>query len=235
MWQPVRSHQMKFARIEYAGTLDKEPVKLSESWKQYYLLWCSQSPKFCDTTLPTSGENEKPEEGKPSTVKDISLIERIISVIGAMASGLFYGTMWLPVNYMMSHHEKFPDAPTNPLHYFFSYTCGILSTSVCIFVIYAIVRRNRPWVSSNAIIPALSTGLCYGCAMSAFVVAIDKLDAAIAYPIGQMAPGLVVSTWSLLYYREIMGRRNLLILACAYLLTVAGVIIVTISKEVKVF
>ncbi|VDM76814.1 unnamed protein product [Strongylus vulgaris] len=125
--------------------------------------------------------------------------------------------------------------------------------------------RNRPWVSSKAIIPAFCTGLVYGCAMSAFVVAIDKLNAAIAYPIGQMAPGLVVSTWSVLYYREItvgkkkiglcpvtlkrsmrsgrptcsaliflalLGLRNLLILTAAYLLTVAGVVIVTISKEI---
>ncbi|KIH57608.1 hypothetical protein ANCDUO_12199 [Ancylostoma duodenale] len=64
-------------------------------------------------------------------------------------------------------------------------------------------RRNHPWVSGETAIPAFSTGVVFGCAMTAFVVAIDKLDAAIAYPICQMAPGLVISLWSVLYYKEI--------------------------------
>ncbi|EYC25506.1 hypothetical protein Y032_0011g1241 [Ancylostoma ceylanicum] len=175
------------------------------------------------------------KEGDNTTIEDISLLERALSLLSAMVSGLFYGTMWLPVNYMMVHPEIFPGTPKEPLPYIFSFCCGVLSTTVVVFLIYAIARRNHPWVSAETAIPAFLTGVVYACGMTSFVVAIDQLDAAIAYPICQMAPGLVISSWSVLYYREISGRRNLLFLAAAYLLTVVGVALVTISGELHVF
>ena len=49
-------------------------------------------------------------------------------------------------------------------------------------------------------------GAILSLAMSAFVVAIDNLDQAIAYPICAMLPGLVVSCWSILYFKEITVR-----------------------------
>ncbi|PIO73914.1 hypothetical protein TELCIR_04093 [Teladorsagia circumcincta] len=70
--------------------------------------------------------------------------------------------------------------------------------------------------------------------MTTFVVAIDQLNASIAYPICAMAPGLVVSMWSVLYFHEITGRQNLIILSIAYGLTLLGVAFMTISKEVSI-
>lgn len=49
-------------------------------------------------------------------------------------------------------------------------------------------------------------GAMLAVAMSAFVIAIDTLDQAIAYPICAMAPGLVTTLWSILYFREITVR-----------------------------
>ncbi|KAL6732026.1 hypothetical protein Aduo_002831 [Ancylostoma duodenale] len=184
-------------------------------------------------TWKTKRKNSKEEND--TTIEDIPQLERVLSFISAMVSGLFYGTMWLPVNYMMANPDKFPDTPKEPLPYIFSFGCGVLSTTTVVFIVYAIAKRNHPWVSGETAIPAFSTGVVFGCAMTAFVVAIDKLDAAIAYPICQMAPGLAISLWSVLYYKEISGRRNLLILAAAYCLTVAGVALVTISREIHVF
>ncbi|KAL6735436.1 hypothetical protein Aduo_005879 [Ancylostoma duodenale] len=154
------------------------------------------------------GKTEGAKEGSDATIEDISLLERALSLLSAMVSGLFYGTMWLPVNYMMVHPEKFPGIPKEPLPYIFSFCCGVLSTTIVVFIIYAIVRRNHPWVSAETAIPAFSTGVVYACGMTSFVVAIDKLDAAIAYPICQMAPGLVISSWSVLYYREISVSKE---------------------------
>ncbi|KHJ92434.1 hypothetical protein OESDEN_07679 [Oesophagostomum dentatum] len=149
-----------------------------------------------------------------------------------MISGLFYGTMWLPINYMKSHPDEFPEAPVDSTMYLFSFYCGVLGTSVFIFIVYCLVRRNRPWINPEAAVPSMLGGAILSFAMSAFVVAIDNLDQAIAYPICAMLPGLVVSSWSILYFREITGRQNLVRLAIAYGLTLIGVALVTISKEV---
>ncbi|VDM57442.1 unnamed protein product [Angiostrongylus costaricensis] len=94
-------------------------------------------------------------------------------------------------------------------------------------------QRSDPWVNASAILPSMSAGAIFAVAMTSFVIAIDRLQAAVAYPICSMAPGLVVSLWSILYFREITGRRNLVLLSFAYGLTLIGVAFVTISKEVS--
>ncbi|WKX92158.1 hypothetical protein Q1695_010300 [Nippostrongylus brasiliensis] len=94
------------------------------------------------------------------------------------------------------------------------------------------VWRGSPWISPEAALPSLSAGALFGLGMASFVVAIDHLNASIAYPICAMAPGLVVSMWSILYFREITGKRNLIVLAVAYCFTLVGVTLMTVSREV---
>ncbi|EYC25514.1 hypothetical protein Y032_0011g1245 [Ancylostoma ceylanicum] len=166
---------------------------------------------------------------------EISSIERTASFLSAMFCGIFYGSMWIPVNYIKSHPNEFPDAPTDSTFYVFSFFCGVMYTSTFIFVIYCLVKRNRPWVNPEAAVPSMLGGAMLAVAMNAFVVSIDTLDQAVAYPICAMTPGLVTSLWSILYFREITGRQNLLRLATAYTFTLIGVALVTISKEVSVF
>uniref|UniRef100_A0A0K0DHK9 Transmembrane protein 144b n=1 Tax=Angiostrongylus cantonensis TaxID=6313 RepID=A0A0K0DHK9_ANGCA len=132
-----------------------------------------------------------------------------------------------------NHLEDYPGASDESLPYLFSFFIGVLCTSVFIFTVYSIVKRSDPWVNASAILPSMSAGAIFAVAMTSFVIAIDHLQAAVAYPICSMAPGLVVSLWSILYFREITGRRNLVLLSLAYGLTLVGVAFVTISKEVS--
>ncbi|VDM65274.1 unnamed protein product [Strongylus vulgaris] len=159
------------------------------------------------------------------------------SFLCALFSGLFYGSMWIPITYMRSHPDKYPDAPADSISYLFSFFCGVLCTSICTFIIYSVIKRNKPWINPSGVVPTMLGGAIFFFAMAAFVVAIDNLDQAIAYPICAMAPGLVVSIWSVFYFREITvrGRRNLTWLGIAYGLTLIGVILVTVSKEVFLF
>ncbi|KJH46208.1 hypothetical protein DICVIV_07728 [Dictyocaulus viviparus] len=165
--------------------------------------------------------------------EEISVLERIGSFAAAMLCGICYGSMWIPVNYIKNHPEKFPNAPNESLPFLFSFFVGVLCTSIVIFLIYSLILRNNPWVNSEAALPSMASGVIFAVGMTSFVVAIDKLEAAVAYPICSMAPGLVVSLWSILYFREITGRRNLILLCIAYGFTLIGVTLVTISKEVS--
>ncbi|VDK49113.1 unnamed protein product [Cylicostephanus goldi] len=147
--------------------------------------------------------------------------------------------MWTPISYIRSHPEEFPKAPADSISYQFSFYCGGLCVGVCVFIIYtlairryrAIYRRNRPWFNPSGAVPTMLGGIIFAIGMSLFVIAIDNLDQAIAYPICAMAPNLVVLSWSILYFKEITGRRNLTFLASAYGLTLTGVILIAISKE----
>lgn len=69
-----------------------------------------------------------------------------------------------------------------------------------------VFRRNRPWINPEAVIPSMLGGAMLAVGMCAFVIAIDTLDQAIAYPICTTMPGLVTSLWSILYFREITVR-----------------------------
>ncbi|EPB76472.1 hypothetical protein ANCCEY_04456 [Ancylostoma ceylanicum] len=134
-----------------------------------------------------------------------------------------------------NHPNEFPDAPTDSTFYVFSFFCGVMCSSICIFIIYCLVKRNRPWMNPEAAVPSMLGGAMLAVAMTAFVIAIDTLDQAIAYPICAMTPGLITSLWSILYFREITGRQNLVRLATAYTFTLVGVALVTISKEASMF
>uniref|UniRef100_A0A7I4XRG7 Transmembrane protein 144 n=2 Tax=Haemonchus contortus TaxID=6289 RepID=A0A7I4XRG7_HAECO len=161
---------------------------------------------------------------------EISLLERVGSFIAALICGLFYGSMWIPVNYIKNHQEQFAYATPDSPPYLFSFYCGVMCASVFIFILYSLYRRSKPWINAEAALPSILAGAIFAVAMTSFVIAIDVLNASIAYPICAMAPGLVVSMWSILYFREITGRRNLILLAIAYGFTLLGVALMTISK-----
>ncbi|VDK57563.1 unnamed protein product [Cylicostephanus goldi] len=132
---------------------------------------------------------------------------------------------------MKSHPDKFPMSPADGISYIFAFYCGGLCMGVFIFIIYSVVKKNRPWINPSGAVPTMLGGVIFACGMSAFVIAIDNLDQSIAYPICAMAPSLVVLSWSILYFKEITGRRNLMWLASAYGFTLVGVMIITLSKE----
>ncbi|VDM75429.1 unnamed protein product [Strongylus vulgaris] len=133
----------------------------------------------------------------------ITLTERALSFLCAMISGLFYGTMWIPISYMRSHSHEYPNAPAESISYLFSFYCGVLCTAVCIFIVYSLIMRNKPWINPSGAVPTILGGIIFSIGMSAFVTAIDNLEQAIAYPICTMAPGLVVTSWSIFYFKEI--------------------------------
>ncbi|KHJ90330.1 hypothetical protein OESDEN_09829 [Oesophagostomum dentatum] len=168
-------------------------------------------------------------------IRVVSTIERALCFLSAMCCGLAYGTMWVPVDYIMSRAEQFHDAPKESISYLFSFYCGVMSVSTVIFTVYCIVRRNNPWVNPESVIPSMVSGAVLAAAMSAFVISVDLLDQAIAYPICAMMPGLVASIWSVFYYKEITDRKNLTLLALAYGFTLFGVGLISVSRENSLF
>ncbi|CAJ0561887.1 unnamed protein product, partial [Mesorhabditis spiculigera] len=197
----------------------------------------------------TNGECEKlnvgdgsddEESGKDKTDTTIEGVEakrkasgRGLGIVLALISGCFYGLTFVPVIYMQDNLEAFPGAPVDGLSYVFSHYFGIFISGTALFLGYAIFKKNKPIINPEITLPSFAGGLMWAIAQSAFFIANDNLSQAVTFPIITTLPGCVASLWSILYFREIKGQRNLTTMAIAIAVTLTGASLVGLSKIVN--
>ncbi|XP_019621371.1 PREDICTED: transmembrane protein 144-like [Branchiostoma belcheri] len=144
----------------------------------------------------------------------------------ALFAGCMYGLNFAPVLYAQQHYNGATD---DGLDYVFAHYSGIYATSTLYFILYAVYMKNRPKVFPRAILPTLLSGAMWGIAESAWFVANQRLQESVSFPIITTGPSLIVALWSVLYFREIKGTRNLLILAVAMVVTITGAVLTGLS------
>ena len=144
-------------------------------------------------------------------------VQRVMGCVISALAGVFYGVMFVPDQYIRDHPEKyihnksFP--PNNGLYYVRSQYSGILLSAIGYYIIYTLLKRNKPMVNPSIILPGLISGSMSGIANVGFILAISSLKSAVAYPIVSVLPGVVTSLWSLFWFREIQGTKNYIYLA----------------------
>ncbi|KAM7539008.1 hypothetical protein Aperf_G00000054596 [Anoplocephala perfoliata] len=186
-------------------------------------------------------EESNPEEGRknegggircgkcvcPPISRLPSGLKRLIGFLLSILAGSFYGTTFVPVIYA----QQKPKNSQNGLDYVFAHFVGIWLTSNIIFVLYAIFKKNSPWwPSSQAILPALLSGILWGVAQSAWFVANAALSEPITFPIVTTCPALIATLVSVFVFKEISGKRNFIILGAASALTFVGIIMNALSN-----
>lgn len=144
-------------------------------------------------------------------------VQKVVGCTIAAIAGLFYGLMFIPDTYIRDHKNDYilnGELPSdNGLYYIHSQYSGILLASFSYFVIYALLKRNKPNISPEIALPALISGMMWAIANIGFIVAISSLGGSVAYPIVNVLPGIVSSLWSLFLFREIQGMKNYILLA----------------------
>ncbi|KAH7660447.1 hypothetical protein AAVH_43769 [Aphelenchoides avenae] len=148
----------------------------------------------------------------------------------AFASGVLYAMNLLPVMYIQDNPEKFSEAPKEFLPYVFSHTFGAFIASTIGFAVYAAIRKNKPWINQRVALPAFFSGILLGVAQCLNFLATESVSGSITYPIGSMLPGCIAALWDVFYFREIKGRRNLMKLSAAIIVTLIGATLVGLSK-----
>ncbi len=90
---------------------------------------------------------------QPSSLMSIlkSNIKRVIGLSLSIFSGILYGQPYTPIVYIRDNY----DASSNNLDYVFSYYTGIVVTSLAYFVIYCIVKKNKPVINNELVLPGL--------------------------------------------------------------------------------
>uniref|UniRef100_A0AC34RI27 Transmembrane protein 144 n=1 Tax=Panagrolaimus sp. JU765 TaxID=591449 RepID=A0AC34RI27_9BILA len=196
--------------------------------------------KLNDVEQQENGEKSYPKFPQPvdgrlpdddsDDYSDTSKWNRIIGIIMALISGSLYGINVAPVLYVQDNAHLFNGAPPEGLPYAFSHFFGAFIMCTTIFVIYALVKRNKPVINPQVPIPALLVGLIWGIAQTLLLNATAHLSAAITFPICSMLPGCVASVWSIFYFKEIEGKKNLLLMSGAIFITLCGAICIGASK-----
>jgi len=102
--------------------------------------------------------------------------------------------------------------------------------SSTIFIVYACVKKNFPSVYPNSILPAMVSGGMWGIAEASWMVSNGTLGMVISYPIVAVCPMLINTLWAVLLYREIQGRRNIILLVAAMTLNIISVMCSAISS-----
>jgi hypothetical protein len=81
--------------------------------------------------------------------------KRVLGIALACSAGVLYGFTFTPALYVQDNYEH---ASQNALDYVFSLYTGIYCSSIMYFALYCLIKKNRPQVYSNIILPALVSG-----------------------------------------------------------------------------
>ena len=158
-----------------------------------------------------------------------SAARRVAGVAMAMTAGLLFGNTFTPPTYLMHNELGSP----HPLDYVFAHFCGIYALSTAAFVAYCGYKGARgaaPFVDGRLVLPGLLSGLMWAAAQTCWFVANDALSMSVAFPLITSGPGVVSAAWGVLVFKEIRGTRNYCVLALAVSLTIAGCVMIGMSR-----
>jgi len=170
---------------------------------------------------------EKEDEGSSWVDKLSSKQRRIVGISLSILSGCLYGVNFNPPTYLREHGGS-----SNNLDYVFSHFCGIWITSTAYFLIYCALKKNKPVLYPSVVLPGIFSGILWSLADISWFVANQNLLIVVSFPIITTGPGVIASLWGIFVFKEVVGKRNILILCLAFAITITGVILIALSKIV---
>jgi len=184
----------------------------------------SQEAKFL-LSDPYRVNEETPVQSE-SFVDSLSEVQkRVLGIFLASVSGFFYGINFNPPQYIVEHTTD-----TNGLDYVFSHFCGIFITSTFIMIIYCIIKKNKPVLFPEAVLPAIVSGIVWSIAQICWFIANSNLELVVTFPLLSTGPAIVANMWGILVFKEITGIRNFLILGLAFFFIILAIILIVLSN-----
>lgn len=151
--------------------------------------------------------------------------KKIVGTLCSLFAGIMFGFSYMPADYVQDNYNG---ASQNNNDYAFSMSTGIFISSTAYFIIYCVATKNKPKIYPELVFPSLVTGWLWGIANTAYFIATDILSQSVTFPIANCGPVVVAFVLGL-FYREIKGRNNLLLLLLGLLIAIAGVVCCALS------
>jgi len=199
---------------------------------------------FIKPTLQEEGE-DAPLLGKEQANKyqiqeqgsrSVSIFDRIPTrskaIVGpalAIISGLLYGVNMVPMTLWVQKEKKAGSEP-GALDFVLSHFIGIYLFSTIIFLVYCVVKRP-PQVFAQSILPSYISGAMWGIAQCGLMMATEILGYTIGFPIGSAGPLIVSSLWSVFYFRELRGGKNIALLLASFVCIGIGITLLSVSHS----
>jgi len=156
--------------------------------------------------------------------------KRIFGMILSVSIGIVYGFTMIPFQIWYNDEDDKGNEP-GELDFAFSHYSGIFIFTTAVYLIYTMYTRNQPQLFRQSMFPGFISGVMWGIANAGFFVANANLGLAVGYPMVAIMPVVISSFWSVFYFREIQGRRNLSILSAALFINVLAVVFVALSFD----
>jgi glucose uptake protein GlcU len=106
---------------------------------------------------------------------------------------------------------------------------GIWIANTVALLFYCLVKRNQPEIYPNMILPSIISGIMWALACSGWMVATAYLGFTVGYVLVAIGPMIVNSFWTTVVYREISGKKNIIILLASLSVAVGGVVLLALS------
>ena len=174
-----------------------------------------------------------------STADHLSGANKLLGISFAIVAGILYGFQFVPLtiwhNKVVSQGHIFDqDIPSElslATRFFFSQYAGTFLASVAAFTIYCILSGNNPkLVPPAAVLPSILSGSVWAIGCAGGMIATACLGNAVGFPLLLNGAFLVNSSWSIFYFGEIKGRRNLYLFGGAFILNLVSSILISLSK-----
>jgi len=178
-----------------------------------------------DTTSSLLNSNGAAEKVFVDSINPLQ--KQLLGVGMAILAGALYGTNFNPPQYLI---DNCATCSKVGLDYVFPHFCGIYISSTFYFIIYCVVKKNKPWVPSEVAYPAFLSGFMWALADVSWFVANSSLALVVSFPLITILPAVVASIWGILVFNEITGRKNLGIFAAGFCLTLISAGCTVISK-----
>lgn len=158
----------------------------------------------------------------------------------AILAGVLYGFQFVPLaiwnakitdnnGYIFDH--KVPSDTIQSLRFFFSQYAGIFLMATLGFFAYGVVTKNHiQLVPAAATLPSILSGILWAIGCAGAMLATSGLGNAVGFPLACNGTFLVNSSWSVLYFKEIQGTRNLCLFGGAIFLLALSSILFSLSK-----
>jgi len=176
------------------------------------------------------------ETGQVKQVEEVDFTQRIppnmrtaVGLILAVSSGLCFGVNMVPMQVWVQHEKALGHSP-GPLDFVLCHFTGIYLFSSCAYFLYIVFHRP-PQIFPETILPSFISGTMWGIAQCGLMMATEILGFTVGFPIGSTGPMIVSATWSVMYFREIRGSKNLVLLAVSFVALIGGIAALSISKS----
>eukprot|EP01095_Lingulamoeba_sp_RSL-Kostka_P001444 TRINITY_DN1201_c0_g1_i3.p1 TRINITY_DN1201_c0_g1~~TRINITY_DN1201_c0_g1_i3.p1 ORF type:complete len:296 (+),score=70.75 TRINITY_DN1201_c0_g1_i3:453-1340(+) len=161
--------------------------------------------------------------------------KRFLGIIMGISAGILYGINLIPFQRWYENPQtpeySNSDGPNdhNPMMYVISQFSGIFLFSTFVMAVYTVVKKNRPVIYPETIFPAIISGMMWGIASACFMTSNGILGIRVSQPIIVVLPMVISSLWSVIVFKEIQGKRNLILLSIGILLNIASVLLTVLS------